>query len=59
MHISMHKRNFQNKEKKNDFFAQSNYTNMSENSQEKNPKNQIWDTRVSNNSLFSLRHLSK
>lgn len=39
--------------KKNDFFAQSNYTNMSENSQEKNPKNQIWDTRVSNNSLFS------
>lgn len=49
----MHKRNFQNKEKKNDFFAQSNYTNMSENSQEKNPKNQIWDTRVSNNSLFS------
>lgn len=38
--------------KKNDFFAQSNYTNMSENSQEKTPKNQIWDTRVSNNSLF-------
>lgn len=38
---------------KNDFFAQSNYTNMSENSQEKTPKNQIWDTRVSNNSLFS------
>lgn len=52
-HESMHKRNFQNKEKKTDFFAQSNYTNMSENSQEKNPKNQIWDTRVSNNSLFS------
>lgn len=38
--------------KKTDFFAQSNYTNMSENSQEKTPKNQIWDTRVSNNSLF-------
>lgn len=40
------------RKKKTDFFAQSNYTNMSENSQEKTPKNQIWDTRVSNNSLF-------
>lgn len=34
------------------FFAQSNYTNMSENSQEKNPKNQTRHARVSNNSLF-------
>lgn len=61
-HESMHKRNFQNKEKNvlyrvpcvmySVFFAQSNYTNMSENSQEKNPKNQTRHARVSNNSLF-------